>query len=354
MKYDTQLSETQKSLPTAQNILIALPNQVNVDELASGLALFLSLQQAGKKAYLVTEGIIKVGHSNLYGVGEIQSKLSAAQGGDFTLVLGGVVAPGPDGKPAVPAVEKLDYFPLGNDLNLVFKVLPGQKFEPTFITPRHEAGGYQLIFVIGATSLNDLGSIYTINSQVFVSAQLVNIDNKANNTQFGSTNVVDPSASSLSEMIAQVIASLGLPLNQDIASNILAGIYETTNNLQSGNLSADTFEAVSQALRLGGQKPSMEMGTPAIGAQTVQEMISTPQPFMSIPQTPPQGFDLTQVTPVQQNTTSSLIKNLTGINPASNPADQSSPEEVPVGEEVVTPEADWLTPKIFKGKGGIG
>ncbi len=336
MKYDAQLLEVGRLLPTASNILIALPTQIGIDMLSAGLALFLSLEQIGKKVAIATDGVVKVGHSHLYGVGQIQNKIPAGTGGNFTITLGGMVA----SDKTVPSLQSLDWAPSGaeqKDLKLTFHVNPGQKFEPSFVTPAYESSGFDLIFVIGAGNLTDLGSIYSGNAQSFAGAHIVNIGSKANNGQFGATNIVDDVASSLSEIVAQLFPGLQLPFEGDIATNILAGIFEATCNLQSGNVAADTYGVVSNMLRAGGQKPSSQQ----------------PAPIQSAPQqTPqPQGFDLSKifqapVAPIAQPGTFTMP-------PVVEPAFS---EETPVGEtaETVSPEDDWLTPKIYKGKTGLG
>lgn len=356
MKYQAQVEPIKPLLASATNILIAMPKDLSVDALAAGLALYLSLQQASKQVAVATEGVIKVGHSNIFGIGEIKNKLPQAEGGNFTVTLGNVVAT--DG--TVPALQKLDWMPGGpdkKDLKLVFQVIPGQKLEPTFVNHSYEGGGYDLIFVVGSLNLNSLGLIYTSNTQVFASAQVINIDNSSANTQFGAFNITDPVAASLSEMLGQILPDLQLSYNQDIASNILSGIYESTNNLQSEKVNADTFEAISQALRVGGQKPNLN--APVI---TPVEIPLTPQPAQVGIQSqelpafnepviqPTPGFDLSKIF----NPPAGTIETSSAQPPA--PQEMPSAEETPNGEAALTesPEADWLTPKIYKGKGGIG
>lgn len=333
MKYDTQLSEVTKLLPVSQNILIVLPAMATVDELAAGLALFLALEAAGKEASIVTEGVIRVGHTNLFGVGEIQSKIPETSGGDFVVTLEGVAMTGADGKGSVPSLEKLDYYTQGSNLNLVFKVLPGQKFDPSGIVSHHEGQGFDLVFVLGAANFSELGTVYNTNQQLFSGIHLVNIDNGQGNAQYGTTNLVDGSSSSVSEMISQVLPALGLPVNGDIATNILSGIFAATADLQKRNTGADTYEAVAAALRAGGQKPVRGGGHQGPLQGQGNRPVNVPQnpPADTPQQKSPAGFDLNKVFDIQP-----------------------SPEEVPAGEEVVTPEEDWLTPKVFKGKGGIG
>jgi hypothetical protein len=362
MKYDAQLAEVQKILPSAQSILVALPAEPTVDELAAGLSLFLSLEQLGKNVAISTEGIIRVGHTNLFGVGEIHSKLPEIGKGNLIITLGGVVTTNDKGESVVPALEKIDYYPTGTDFNLVFRVLPGQKFEPQSINPHRETTGFDLIFVLGSSDLEKLGGLYTQHRDVFANSHVVNIDNEEN-SRFGNSNLVEPNAASVSEMIPAVLFLLQVPFDGDIATNILSGIYEATNNLQSGKVGADTFEAVAESLRAGGKKPGVTQEEPVKTENPQpQQPVSqpTPEPVISTNQ----GFDFSKF--IQPLSDKDTIFNAPVPTPAPEPQpeiqpepqaepEQSSEEERPMGEqaisreEEVTPGDDWLTPKIFKG-----
>ena len=322
MKYDSQIIELKNLLPTAKSVLIAFPTNASIDQLAAGLALFLTLQAQGKEVSAVYDADIKVAQAHLFGIDHVQKNISSTDGGNLTLTLEGVAAS--DG--TVPALEKLDWAAEGNNLNLVFHVLPGQTFQPARIVPKYQGSGYNLIFVVGAVNLNALGSVYSTNLQAFSGTHIVNIDTQAANTSFGQTNVVDSQASSLSEVMTNLIADLGLSLDGDTASNLLAGIFDATNNLTDQRVTADTFMAVANCLRVGGRKPfDSAQGKPA--GQVVQPAPSQPAYDWSAIMTPP----VVSTTPSDQN--------------------QPSPEELPVGEAVTseTVEPEWLTPKIFKG-----
>lgn len=313
-KYDQELTELKNLLPVAKNILIALPKDSDIDKLAAGLALFLSLEQTGKEVAVVCEDTIKVSQAYLFGVDHLQKTLPQTEGGNLTLTLEGVVAP--DG--TVPALENLDWYPQGNNLNLVFHVLPGQTFQPSRIMPHYQGSGFNLIFVVGAANLNSLGGIYSQNQNIFSGVHLVNIDIQAQNTGFGVTNVVDTQASSISEVVTDLAASLNLPLDQDIASNLLAGVFAATNNLTKQNLNADTFLAVATNLRAGGKRPQ------------------------AVPPQASPGLDLSALMPKEPSFTTPRVLN------------QPSPEERPTSEglasaDSIEPEPGWLTPKIFKG-----
>lgn len=346
MKYDLQIAELQRLLSVSQNILVVLPQNSDVDNLAAGLALFLSLEQTGKEVAIASEGVIRVGHTNLFGVGQIQSTLPQTKGGNLAIILGGVVDPA-IGKP--PALEKLDWFAEGSDLKLVFLTLPGQKFEPTHITPRFEGGSWNVVFVVGATNLEELGSLYSTHQEVFSRIHLVNIDNQSTNSQFGQTKIVDPGASSLSEIIMQLLPALGLPVNGDISSNILNGIFAATADLGDNRVNAETYEVVAQALRAGGHRPGKEVSVPPVPASE-SVIQSTPFPAASQP-----GFDLSKLFPTSVPPVVSSLREQQKEPQPLVATNVPSPEERPGGEgvvseeEVVTPGSDWLTPKIFKG-----
>lgn len=312
MKYDAQITELKNLLPSAKSILIALPAGADTDRLSAALSLFLVFEAQGKQVSIVCEDTMRVAQAHLFGVDHVQKTLPQTEGGNLTLVLEGVASP--DG--TVPALEKLDWYAESNNLNLVFHVLPGQTFQPARIVPRYQGSGFNLIFVIGAANLDSLGGIYRQNAQVFSGVHVVNIDNQGN-TGFGATNVVDSNAASVSEVVAFLLQDLGVVFDGDTASNLLAGIFASTDNLVSPKVNADTYMAVANCLRVGGKKPGMMSGQPQT-AGTIIGGMSGPVP------------DLSALIPPQV---------------------QASPEERPAGEGIVseTPEPEWLTPKIFKG-----
>lgn len=351
MKYDTQLAELKNLLPSAKNILIAVPTGTDIDKLSAGLSLFLILEAAGKQASIVCDDNILVSQSHLFGIDHVQKSLPSTEGGNLTLALEGVAAS--DG--TVPALEKLDWYAEGNNLNLVFHVLPGQTFQPARIVPRYQGSGFDLIFVVGAANLNALGNVYSQNQNVFSGTHIANFDNQTGNTSFGQTNVLDTNASSVSEVMVNLIADLGYSLDADSGSNLVAGIFDTTNNLLDPKVTADTYMAVANCLRVGGKKPaSTNASSDAsnVAVNTPQSVIAQSQPT----------YDWNAVSaaigqnrgPQVQNAPDFTVPPVVSpVSSSTKGGDQSqaSPEERPAEEGVIseTVEPEWLTPKIFKG-----
>lgn len=397
MKYNALVEPLKNQLLFAQSVLIALPAVTNVDKLASALALKLSLEQAGKKVEVVSEDTLRVSHTNLFGIGEVKNQVvgggTASSANTFVLTLEDVV----DESGNVNS-EKLDYFQEGKNLQLIFTIPQGKQFSPSKITTAYQGGqqsaGYQLIFVIGADNLNELGSIYTQNQTLFTPGQLVNIDNSQTNANYGATNIIDTNASSVSEMMVQILPDLGLNMPEDIATNLLTGMYDATQNM-STNVKPDTFASASAAMQAGGKLPVENMANQGFVNQPQQYMqpqqfgmqqpqapipvVMEPQvpqqpqqvqqPF--IPNTPPvieaqtpvnnsgvaipqdhAGFDLRQVFNLP-------FDPVTGQTGAPTTPTQNLPlpsaEERPMGEgvnsgnpEISNPAPDWLVPKIYK------
>lgn len=360
MKYNAQLGDLNSKLIPSKNIWILLPAITTVDKVAAALSLMLSLEKQGKQATVVTEDTLKVSHTNLFGVGSVKNLLPSGGGDNFVLTLSGVV----DQNGLIPSLEKLDWYPENGNLNLVFHVVPGQKFAPTNIASSNQGSNVDLVFVLGTSTLTDLGNVYSQNSAQIHKFPIINIDNGASNTSFGQYNVVDPNASSISEMILNIFPSLGLSPDSDIASNLMAGIYDGTANLTQ-KVTPDTFMALASIMNAGGKviQTVNPQGTQA-GFDLTQMMQNQPapqpqaQPFFNQPTvteqpadnfTTPQVINTTQTSASKEEVPSgefATTRGPEGTEFITGGATQSSPENV-------TPAPDWLTPKIFKG-GGLG
>lgn len=337
MKYDSQLTELKTLLPTAKNILIALPVNASIDVLASGLSLFLTLQGSGKQVSIVCDDTIKVGQAHLFGVDHIQKNIPSTEGGNLTLTLEGVAA----SDNTIPALEKLDWYAENSNLNLVFHILPGQTFQPAKIVPKYQGSGFNLIFTVGAVNLNALGNVYSSNNQVFSGTHIVNLDIQVANTSFGQTNVLDTQASSVSEIMSNVVTDLGFALNTDAASNLIAGIFDATQNLTNDKASAETYMAVASCLRVGGRKPTVSAAAPS--SYDWSALMPKDQPSVS----------QAQASSIPDYAMPSVVPSTPPALQMDNSGDDSipSPEERPMEEGVIseTVEPEWLTPKIFKG-----
>ncbi len=66
----------------------------------------------------------------------------------------------------------------------------------------------------------------------------INIDHHATNTRFGRANLIDPQATATSEVLYDLAPELGLPIDEAVATNLLAGIVTDTIGFRTTNVTS--------------------------------------------------------------------------------------------------------------------
>jgi hypothetical protein len=217
-------------------------------------------------------------------------------------------------------VEKVSYYTEGNDLHLVIHPKPNAAaFSTDKIAYKDSSAGFDLIITLGAKNLDGLGSVYTEDASIYSKGQIINIDRHQDNGRFGHVNLVNPSASSLSEMAFELIQSLGLNLNENTATDLLVGIDAATQNFTSLQTTPEAFEAAAAFIRAGGQR--------SVGDTKATPRPTMPQQKKPQPKTPPPDS-----VPLPQQT--------------SGPDEKQVEKNKEAGGRG---ESDWLQPKIYKG-----
>lgn len=240
------IEPVKQALATAKQTLILLPPDPDLDSVGAGLTLYLSL---GKQQLNVSIGCstpMTVGFNRLFGVDKIKSRI-----GNQNLVI--------SFNYPEDSLEKVSYDkdPANHKFNLTIEPKAGmQPLDVNSVEYSYTGSNADVIFVIGARSLEDLGELFKSEQKLLEnkSKTLVNLSSLDKNSQFGTVNLYDPTASGCSEIMFSVLSGLQLPLDADMATNLLAGIEVKTNNFTSRETSADTFEIVSQLMRLGAKK----------------------------------------------------------------------------------------------------
>jgi len=83
---------------------------------------------------------------------------------------------------------------------------------------------------------------------------LINIDHHQGNTKFGTINIVDSQAASTCEMLVNIADFLHWPIQGDIATALLTGVYTDTGGLLHSNTSSGVYRAVARLLRAGARQ----------------------------------------------------------------------------------------------------
>jgi len=250
MNQNSNLQKLQQALSPAQSILVTMPQSLNLDKVAASLALYLSLKKTGKAVTVVCPQSIKVEFSQLVGVDKVTDKIGNR---NLTVSFDYVK----------DSIEKVSYNIEGSKFNILIQPKTGYPpLDAKKVSYSYSGTDSELIFIIGTQRFEDLGRLYENERSLFSEKQVVNIDYNPKNTGFGEINIFNPQASSYSEIVAIILKTINLPCDGDIATNLLLGLQSATNNFQSPNVSADTFEVAAYCLRAGakwiGEKKPLE------------------------------------------------------------------------------------------------
>lgn len=268
----SDFSDLKSQLDSAHQVAILLPKNPSTDSVAASLALKLCLESTGKIVSIACPDPVTVEFHRLVGADTITNNFGSRN----------LVITFPD---QTEMVDKVSYNVENNVLQLV--ITP--KANTPGLDYRHlkfVSGGAQadLVILMGVGDLSNLGQIY--------------IDAKDSLSQTKQYSISD---SPYSQTVTRLINSLALPLSADAANNLFMGLRGATDNFQSQQVTADTFETAAFLMRKGAQHQQ---------AASISDFPS-------------------------------------GSIPSSTPATISTPTDSPA--PITQPEPDWYEPKIFKG-----
>jgi len=109
-----------------------------------------------------------------------------------------------------------------------------------------------MVILVGVDDLESLEQLYYGYENLYQNTALVSINSYE--TSFGNLKLDILGSSCVSEYVAELIKALNYHLDIEVATNLLAGIDEETENLESYLATADTFEIVSYLLRSGARR----------------------------------------------------------------------------------------------------
>lgn len=270
-------------IDSASSILVLLPQKPYFDQVAAGLALYLALKDK-KETNVVCPTPMIVEFNRLVGVNKV-----AAEIGNKNLVIRFA-----DYKAS--EIEKVSYDVENGEFRLT--VVP----KTGFSSPRKEQVNLSYsgisadtVILIGGGAESHFPAITTND---LAGAKIIHIGTRALSGDTRTILSFARPASSVSELVANLIEESGSTLDADIATNLLLGIEEGSRDFKGPDVGAETFETVAKLLRAGGRRMPKE------------RLDRTPYPQGAIPGETPQTLQ------------------------------EPEKKEVPKG---------WLEPKIYKG-----
>jgi phosphoesterase RecJ-like protein len=120
------------------------------------------------------------------------------------------------------------------------------RFLPGAATVRRDLpSGIDLIITVDCSTQDRLGPGAP-------AVPVINIDHHPTNTLFGHLNLVDGQASATAELLYTLAPALGLPLDADVATDLLAGIVTDTIGFRTASTTPRVLQAAADLMTRGG------------------------------------------------------------------------------------------------------
>lgn len=226
-------------LDKSKSSLILIPTTPFFDQVAAALSLYLSLKNH-YKVNVISHEPMTVEYNRLIGVNKVEQKL-----GNKHLVI------------------SFDNYQ-ANDIDRVSYDIENSRFKLTVIPkegvhpPKNEHINFDyaginadtLILVGGAHE----GHFPHLSKEAFKDTQILHIG--VRNLDLKDQKLISfaRQASSVSEIVAGIIRESQFRIDPDISTNLIMGLEHNTENLSSGEESADTFDIMAYLLRTGGKR----------------------------------------------------------------------------------------------------
>ena len=131
-----------------------------------------------------------------------------------------------------------------------FLFLPGsdQILKPEQLAQVFRASPPEAAMVVDCGSLMRIGGVA---DRIPSGAKLVNVDHHPDNAAFAALNIVYPNASSTTEILFDIIRALAIPMSQDLATLLYAGLMSDTGGFRFSNTSQKTFQVAAALAQKG-------------------------------------------------------------------------------------------------------
>lgn len=243
----TPLQKSQTLVAESSSPLIFLPPYPKIDIIAAAFALFYSFRERGVRVQIICDSADELTESLnfIHTPPAVQSALSGAR--DFVLSFNTKYNPISEVR-----TEK------GEDELRIYITPNKASIDPRDFSFQPSSFSHDLVITLGATDKERLGNCYESNPDIFYEVPVLNIDHQSSNELFGAVNVVDLTASTVSEIVAEI-----LRINSQstfpafVYEYLLAGIMSGTDSFQRTNTSPKAFRLASTLMDLGADQQNI-------------------------------------------------------------------------------------------------
>jgi len=206
-----------KTIHDAKSICLLVGNDTRTDAVAASLALYhlLSLTCKAEKIVPTVPGKIPHEARGLPASTAIKNDFGAK---NLVVTLDTNKTP----------IEKVSYRSEGDKFQLVIHPVE-RSFEVENVEYSYEGLNFDLLITLGVRKLADLGELYEKNRAEFSKAVIINLDVSSQNENYGQINIVDPSKSSVSELLFHQLLAWELVPSKEVAQCLLTGLASSNS-----------------------------------------------------------------------------------------------------------------------------
>ncbi len=239
----TQEQQIFEQIKKARNILITFSAEWSSDAVSSALAFSQFLKKLGKQVDIVAEENKKNDSlSFLEGFSDIKNRFKNLK--NFIISL----------DTRNTKIEKIKYHKEDDKIDFIISPKDGN-FSHEDISSSLSKFRYDLIICIGTPDIESIGKIYEGDNEFFYKIPIINIDNHAENEEYGQINLVDLTAVSSSEILFNIFSNYSRDsIDENIATALLTGITAETKSFKTQNITPDSLSTVAQLISMGADR----------------------------------------------------------------------------------------------------
>jgi hypothetical protein len=234
---DSAQNQLVDRIHTATNILVTVSRDPSVDQLAACLGLTLMLNKLSKHATAVFSGHIPSTIEFLQPEDTLEKNTDSLR--DFIIALDKTKA------------DKLRY-KVEDDLVRIFITPYKTSISQADLEFSQGEFNVDMVIALGVNRQEDLDEAITAHGRILHDATVTSINTGAPGEGLGSINWSDPAASSLCELVAGLVKSLGTDLyDGQIATALLTGIVAETARFSNEKTTPSTMSISSELMGAG-------------------------------------------------------------------------------------------------------
>lgn len=236
------LQKLETALKPTNHVGLVLPERLGVDEICAAQALAKKLEYSGKRVTIFSSAK-NLPQTNFF---KFFPKLyrDFTTGNEFVIRVSSQHA-----KP-----KQLRYEKIQDDL-LIYLTPESGRLTEQDIELLPQAGDLDILIILGVSSLELIGSLYSNHTEVFFNTPKIVINNKIDQEYFGVINWIENSVSSLSEQLAQWLLSDEQVAKEDVVTTgLLAGIIDSTQSFRDPKTTPQTLAVAAELVQRGARR----------------------------------------------------------------------------------------------------